>query len=161
PHLVAACPEAVQAAVLELDPRTVLALGDEAHLDLGLQFRVRLPVGADVPGEDEARVGLPGEDAAPVTGASVVSALVPAAPDARLDPRVAGFGLAVLVGGGRPPGPLPPGEAPPRHLLRRPDPQDLPHAVRIDPGRYLLRHRFLSLVASRSAASLNATSAWL
>src|SRR5688572_15848547 len=51
PHLVATRPETIQATMLELDSRAVLAFGDETHLDLGLEVRVGLPVGADVPGQ--------------------------------------------------------------------------------------------------------------
>src|SRR5262249_49169386 len=74
---VAALSEAVEAAMLERDTR-VLAVGDETHFDLGVERRVRLPVGIDVPGQDQARVWFPGEDASPIAGASVVPALVPA-----------------------------------------------------------------------------------
>ncbi len=83
--------------MLQLDARARLAIGDEAHLDLRLQIRIMLPIGADVPGEHQARWRLPREYAAPVAGASIVAALVPAAADARLDHCVHGVGFADLV----------------------------------------------------------------
>src|SRR5262249_12451037 len=102
PHLITTCPVAVKVPMFQLDTRTAVALGDEAHLDFRFEGRVGLPVGADVPGEDQARVRFPRKYAAPVARASIVTALVPAAPYPRLDHGVHRVGLADLVGRQRP-----------------------------------------------------------
>jgi hypothetical protein len=47
-HLVAARAVTVEMPVLELDARNMLPVGNEAHLDLGLEIRIQLPVCADV-----------------------------------------------------------------------------------------------------------------
>src|SRR5262249_43314752 len=116
--------------------------------------------GTNVPREHQARGWFPREYAAPVTGAPVVAALVPAAPDSRLDHRVHRLRLANLVGCQRPPRAHPFGKYLPSHLRRRPDAHNLPHPFRVGTFELcLLRHRgFPSLVASCSAASLNAAS---
>jgi hypothetical protein len=54
-------------AMLELDMRPIIALGDEPHLDFRLQGRVMLPVAADIPRQNEPRVGFPQKHSAPVT----------------------------------------------------------------------------------------------
>jgi hypothetical protein len=46
-HLVATRPVEIEATMLKLDARSVLALGDETHLNLRLEIRVVLPVGGD------------------------------------------------------------------------------------------------------------------
>src|SRR5262249_13104140 len=101
--------------MLELDVRRILALSDETHFDFRFQLRVILKVGVDVPGEDKARRRLPREHAAPVASAAIVTALVPAPPDPRLDDRVYGVGLADLVDGEGPPRAHLFGEHSPRH----------------------------------------------
>src|SRR5262245_46862266 len=162
-HFITAGPVAVEAAMFQLDACSILTVGDEANLDFGLQARVGLPVGADVPGKHQARVRLPREDSTPLTRASIVTAFVPAAPDTRLDHRIHRLGFADLVVRQRPPCAHLLRKHPPRHRRRRLDGNGLPHGVRIHTGgdRLLFscyRHRSLSFHA-RSAASLNATSA--
>src|SRR5262249_54290037 len=98
----------------------------------------------------------------PVTGAPIVTALVPAAAGARLDHRVHRLRLADLVRGERPPGPHLLGEDTPRHLQGRFHPYDPSQAVRLVGFTYrlLVHGDFLScLLVSRSAASLNAARA--
>ena len=160
-HLITTCPVSIEPPMFQLDTRAVLAVGDEAHLDLRFQRWVILPVGGDIPREHQTRVRFPREYAAPLTRASIVTALVPAAPDARLDHCIHGIGLADLVGCQRPPRAHLFGEHPPCHRLRRLNVYDFPHTVRIDTtGRRLLGHHgFLSLAVCRSAVSLNARSA--
>jgi hypothetical protein len=46
-HLVTTRPVKVETAMLEFDARSVLAVGDEAQLELRLQIRVVLPVRGD------------------------------------------------------------------------------------------------------------------
>src|SRR5262245_15050727 len=75
-HLIASRPVEVQTAMLKLDARTVGAVGDEAQLDFCLQGRVVLPVGGDLPVKHQARMRLPQGYTAPITRASVVTALV-------------------------------------------------------------------------------------
>src|SRR5262249_48251770 len=130
-HFIATCSVKVKTAMLQLDARSVLAVGEEAHLDFRLQGRVVLPVGADLPVEHQARVRFPQEYAAPVTRASIVAALVPATADPRLDHRVHRLGPADLVGCQRPPRAHPLGEDAPRHLRRRLNVHNLPHPVRL------------------------------
>src|SRR6185503_13616511 len=159
-HLVAARAVAIEAPVLELDPRAVLAFGNEAKLDLGAEVRIVLPVGGDVPAQYQPRVRLPRQHAPPIACASVFAALVPPPPDARLDHRVHRLRLSDLVVREWPPRAHLLGEYPPRDCGRCLDAHDLPHAVGISTcGHRLLRHhRVLSLAASRSAAVLKAAS---
>src|SRR5216683_1102789 len=103
PHLIATGAEAVELAMLQFNACRSAALGDEADLDFGLQVRVVLPVGGDVPGQHQPRRRLPGEHAAPLARAAVLAALVPAAADMRLHDRVDRIGLADLVDSQRPP----------------------------------------------------------
>src|SRR5262249_22916410 len=130
-HFIATCPVEVKTAMLQLDARSVLAVGDEAHLDFRLQSRVVLPVGADLPVEHQPRVRLPREYATPVTRASIATALIPAAANVRLDPRAHRLGLADFVGCQRPPGAHLLRDHPPRHLRWRLNVHDLPHAVHL------------------------------
>jgi hypothetical protein len=44
-HLVATRPISIQMTMLQFDAGTIIAVGVEAHLDLGLQCRVILEVG--------------------------------------------------------------------------------------------------------------------
>jgi hypothetical protein len=90
---------------------------------------VILPVGADIPREDQARGWFPHKHAAPLARASIVTALVPAAPDARLDHRVHGIGLSDFVVGQRPPRPHLLSKHPPRNRLRRLNTHDFPDAI--------------------------------
>src|SRR5215475_4622300 len=120
--------------MLQLNACTVLAFRDEANLDFGLECWVGLPVGADVPREHQARGRLPQEYDAPVTRASVITALVPAAPDPRLDHCVRCVGLADLVVGQRPPTTHLLGEHSPCHRLGRLNAHDFPHAIGIGTG---------------------------
>src|SRR5262249_16324535 len=148
--------------MLQLDARSVLAVGDEAHLDFGLQSRLVRPVGADLPVEHQARVRFPREYAAPVTRASIVTTLVPATADPRLDHRVHRLGPADFVGCQRPPRAHLLGEDAPRHLRWCLNDHNLPHAVRLVTFTYRLvvHDDFLPACRfSRSAASLNAASA--
>src|SRR6516165_10857426 len=93
-HLITTCPVTVKETMFQLNARTVLAHWDEAHLNFRLESGVWLPVGTDVPGEHQARGRFPREHHAPITRASVVTALVPATADVRLNHRVHGVGLA-------------------------------------------------------------------
>lgn len=81
-HLIATRPVAIQMTMLQFDARTIAPVGAEADLDFGLQCWVILKIGADIPREEQARGRFPREYAAPLTRASIVAALVPAAPDA-------------------------------------------------------------------------------
>src|SRR5262249_2028159 len=90
--------------MFELNARRILALSDEAHFDFRFQIRVILKVGVDVPGEDNARRWLPREHAAPVARAAIVTALVPAPPNPRLDDCIDRIGLADFVDFKGPPG---------------------------------------------------------
>src|SRR5262249_30724629 len=96
-HLLASCSVEVKTAMLQLDARRVFPIGDETHLDFRLQSRIILPVSADLPVMHQTRVRFPHEHSAPVTRAAVVTALVPATADARLDHRVHRRGLADFV----------------------------------------------------------------
>src|SRR5690349_18769611 len=73
----------LELAVLQLDSRDVGALGDEPHLDLGADRRVRLPLAVDVPGHHEALRRLPHDDLADVGARAVLGDLVPLAAEAR------------------------------------------------------------------------------
>src|SRR5262245_6712664 len=104
----------------------------------------------------------PQEHAAPITRASIVTDLVPAAADARFDYCVHRPGFTDLVRGERPPSAHLLGENAPSDFRRRLHAHDLPHAVRLVSFKYLLfvHNDFLScFLASPSAASLNASSA--
>src|SRR5262249_9461203 len=136
------------------------SFGDEVDLDFRLQSRVVLPVGGDVPGEHKARMRLPGEHATPVACASIVSALVPAATDARLHDRVDSIRLPDLVHGQWPPASHLLGEDLPGDALWRLHLDHLADAVGIKTARHGLlgHHDFLTLVAAPSAACLKALS---
>src|SRR5580704_8981666 len=152
--------------VLQFNTRTVIALGDETHLDFRLESRVWLPVGADIPGEHQARGRFPREYNAPVTSASIVTSLVPTATDARLDHCVHGVGLADLVIGQRPPSAHLLGEHSPCHRRRCLNAYDLPHTIGVvTAGHRLPRPHDFSLmfvysvvtkVVFNAAASRNA-----
>jgi hypothetical protein len=66
--------------MLQFDAGTLTVVGVEAHLNFSLEGWVILPIGADIPREDQARVRLPREYAAPLARASIITALVPTAP---------------------------------------------------------------------------------
>src|ERR1700730_15459111 len=101
-HLIATCPVSIQAPMFQLNACTVLAVRDEAHLDFRFQRCVILPVGDDIPREHQTRVRCPREYAAPLTRASIVPALIPAAPDTWLDQSIHGIRVADFVGCQRP-----------------------------------------------------------
>src|SRR5262249_62347812 len=86
-HLITTRPVKVETAMLELDARSVLAVGDESQLEIRLQTWVVLPVRGDLPLEPQTRGRFPQGAAAPVTRASIVTTLVPAPPNPRVDPR--------------------------------------------------------------------------
>lgn len=159
-HFVAARSVTVQSPMFKFDTRRVLALGDEAHFHLGIQSRIRLPVSADVPGEYQPRVRFPQEHTAPVARASVVTALVPATADMRLNYCVHRLGPADLVGCEWPPGADLFSKHLPDHRLGCLNVDDPKYAVRIDiAGHGRFRHHcFLSFAALRSATALNASS---
>src|ERR1700692_3971746 len=113
--------------MLQFDACTIATVGDKAHLDFSLQGWVILPVGVDIPRQDQARVRFPREYAAPLTRTPILAALIPAAPDARLDHRVPCICLSDFVECQRPPRAHPLREPPPRHCLRRLNAHDLPH----------------------------------
>src|SRR5262249_56100794 len=52
----------LEPTMLQFDPRDAGALGDEPHLHLGTDRRVRLPLAVDVPGHHEALRRLPHDD---------------------------------------------------------------------------------------------------
>src|ERR1700760_461596 len=56
----------LELAVLELDPRRIRALGDEAHLDFGPHRGIGLPLAVDVPRHHEALRRLPNNDPADI-----------------------------------------------------------------------------------------------
>src|SRR5215813_12555491 len=58
-HLITTRPVKVETAMLELDARSVLAVGDEAQLEFRLQTWVVLPVRGDLPIEHQTRVRFP------------------------------------------------------------------------------------------------------
>jgi hypothetical protein len=64
-------------AVLQFDACTIATLGAKAHLNLNLQVWVILPIGIDIPREDETRGRFAGKNAAPLTYASIVALLIP------------------------------------------------------------------------------------
>src|SRR5262245_58874640 len=146
--------------MFELDARAGVSFGDEANLDFRIQARVVLPVGANIPGEHKSCMRLPRKHATPVTCASVIAALVPAATDARLHDGVDRIGLPDLVHGQWPPGSHLFGEDLPGDALRRRYADDLSHGVGIETARQDLlgHHDFLTLLAASSAASLKALS---
>src|ERR1051326_2066486 len=83
-HLVAALgAELLELAVLELDPRRVGTVGDEADLDLGADRRVRLPLAVDVPAHHEALRRLPHHDLPATRAGPVLGKLVPKTPEMR------------------------------------------------------------------------------
>src|SRR6516164_1373462 len=80
---------ALEVAVLEVDARAADRLGREAHLDLRSELRPRvgLPLGADLPGNDQALRRLPDAHASDHYIVAVFVTGVPAAADERLDHR--------------------------------------------------------------------------
>src|SRR5262249_16152940 len=95
--------EALELAMLEDDPSPAIRFRREAHLDLGAEPFLILPVGIHVPREGQPGWRLPGEHPAPVAFAAVVRALEPAAAGAWLHDRRERL-LAADVMRARPPG---------------------------------------------------------
>src|SRR5262249_37601401 len=150
----------IQMAMLQLDTRAVLAFSDEAYLHFRTEVGVVLPVRTDVPGEHQPRGRFPCEHAAPVAGAAVFTALVPAATYVRLDHRVHRRSLPDLVRPQRPPRPHLPRKPPPRYRWGHLHTHNLSQAARLItalPG-LVHNHRFRFPAASRSSAALNAAS---
>src|SRR5262249_55475005 len=58
-HFIAPCPVEVEAAMFKLDARSILAVGDEPHLDFSLRTRVVLEVRGELPVKHQARVRSP------------------------------------------------------------------------------------------------------
>src|SRR5262249_8720688 len=87
PHPLPALAVSVEVAVLELDAGPLRRLRDEAELDLARPRRVllRLPVGVDVPAEDDSRRAVENEDSRPAGDAPVDGTLVDEAADAQLE----------------------------------------------------------------------------
>src|SRR5690348_15415283 len=104
--------------MLQFDLSPIATFGVKAHLNFSLEGWLILPVSTDIPREDQAGGWFPCEYATPLTHASVVTALIPAAPDARLDHRVYCIGFPYFVGGQGPPRAHLLREHPPRHRLR-------------------------------------------
>src|SRR5262245_28512990 len=95
--------ETLELAMLQLDARQRRTEHDEAHLHLGGEIRIVLPVRADLPGEHDAAGRIPHQHLAPLAFAAVGGALEPAPAGARLDDRGLGILLADVVGRARPP----------------------------------------------------------
>src|SRR5580700_7046724 len=91
--------------MLQFDACTIATVCAEAHLDFCLQGWVILPVGADIPREDQARGRFPREYAAPLTDASIVALLIPAATNEWLNHGIDCVRSSDLVVFQRPPGP--------------------------------------------------------
>src|ERR1700674_2956225 len=66
----------LELAVLELDPRRVLPVGQKPHLDFGAHARVRLPLAVDVPAHHEAVRRFPHLDGSDVDARAVLAELV-------------------------------------------------------------------------------------
>src|SRR5258706_4002908 len=80
-------------AVFELDAGCVCAVGDEFHLPLGGDGRIRLPAAVDVPRHDETFGRLPHDDLADIRARSVFGQFVPMTaeagfPDGRFSRRL-------------------------------------------------------------------------
>src|SRR6185437_3698619 len=160
PHLVAMRAIAIQISMLEFDPSVVPIVSNESHFNFRLKACIILPVGADVPREDESRGRFPCEHAPPLTHASVIAQFVPSAADMRLDDRVHRISLSNFVECQRPPRTHLLGEHLPRNHLRCSNAHHLAYSVWIEScGPRRLCHNFNSLTASRSATVLNALSA--
>src|SRR6202012_1449425 len=133
-HLVATLPITIEMAMLQFNACAIGTIDIEAHLDFSLERWVILPIGVDIPREDQARVWFPSEHAAPLTDAPIIAALVPAASYVRLNDCVNCVGFANFVICERPPGTHLFGEHSPRYCLRRLNAHDFPHAIRIESG---------------------------
>src|SRR5262249_32264083 len=144
---------------LQLDARHALALGDEADFHFRLQRWIILPVGVDVPLQEQTGGRLPGQHAAPIARAPVLAALVPVASDARFNHGIHGVCLANLVVGKWPPASNLLGEASPSHVLRCVHANGFAHTIWIAANLVLVHLGFLLLAASCSAALLKALSA--
>src|SRR4051812_250014 len=85
-----AVPVTVEVTMLELDPRPLGRLHEEADLDLAsaVEIRLELPVRGDIPGEHQAFRGLVHEDARPLTLAAVDATVVDASAGLRLENRL-------------------------------------------------------------------------
>jgi hypothetical protein len=95
-HFVAPITITIQTPMLELHA-CVGSFSDKAHLYFRVQRRIILKVGGNVPGENKPRVGLPRENATPVTRASVIPALKPTTTHAWFDDCIHCVGFANLV----------------------------------------------------------------
>src|SRR5262249_10139534 len=99
-HLLAGnCAQTLEVTVLELDARAATCLDRKAHFDLRSEgrARIRLPFGADLPGNDQALRRLPNAHVSEYDIGSVLVAGVPAAADERLDHRLGDRGRADAV----------------------------------------------------------------
>src|SRR6516164_8172736 len=81
---------ALEVTMLEIDAGASARLGAEAHLDLGAHGRprVRLPFGADLPGDHQSLGRLPHAHVSDDHVGSILVARVPAATDEGLDVRL-------------------------------------------------------------------------
>src|SRR4029077_21079245 len=86
-HVLPALAVAVEAPVLELDPRALGPLGDEPHLDLARpgQVGLELPLRRDVPADHHAPAGLEAQHARPLALAAVDADVVDATARAELE----------------------------------------------------------------------------
>src|ERR1700688_2993459 len=71
--------------MLQFDPRGRRAFGDESHIDLGDQCRIKLPVGAQLPSKHDLERRLPIDHVAGLTRRTILSDRVPPAADLWLD----------------------------------------------------------------------------
>ena len=94
----------LEVAMLELDQRGRVSHGDELHLDLAGLAEVgrELPIGLQSPGKNELVRRVPFEDAAPLTGAAILTDLEPSAARAGLDDDLDEGRGADVMGGGPP-----------------------------------------------------------
>ena len=85
--------------MLELQARPFRRLGDEADLDLAgvVLVRLELPLGADVPAEDDPFGWFVREDTGPPAFASIGGAVVDVTTDLRLEPGFADLGAEEVV----------------------------------------------------------------
>src|SRR5712671_3512289 len=75
----------LELAMLKFDQGRVGAFDREAHLDLGADGRIGLPMAVDVPADDEALRRIPEENLADGGLRAVLAGLVPASAKTRLD----------------------------------------------------------------------------
>src|SRR6516164_2690267 len=96
-HLLGAVAVALQVAMTQIQSAAIRPLRAERHLDFGLKLRIELPVGTDLPQQQDFSRRLPDSYPAPLTFAAVDAAFEPAPAASGFDHHFGQLGVADRV----------------------------------------------------------------